>query len=113
MRKLIYMAFPMDPTCAEIASCLVDRDPYDLATIVDRNIRRAIRWLAWLRVSFADMTFIAPWIPVVQSLCKADRQAYCSAVSVDVRAVVDRCAGMVLVGGSIHAYPVDTTAARC
>lgn len=68
---------------------------------VDGNIKRALRWLSWLRRTFPKVTFIAPWIAAVMSGENDDDPAQREAGLVDAVAVVDACDGVVLVGGRI------------
>jgi hypothetical protein len=97
-RPLIYMAHPVAPTAEEIA----DRDhPTPVDAAINRNLASALRWLAWLRASFSETTFIAPWISVIQSLGGDDSPALREAGLVDDCTVVERCDGIVLVGGRI------------
>lgn len=83
MRRLIYMAHPVAPT--------------EMITTAG-NIRNALVWLSWLRRSFPETTFIAPWISVIQSLGNSDLPADREAGLVDDCTVVERCDGIVLVG---------------
>lgn len=116
-RQVIYMAHPVAPTEGEISEIPYDtvecgrgeyeadiRHPIPEATRVKAalraNLERALRWLAWLRASFPETTFIAPWISV-QSLNGDDSPALREAGLVDACAVIERCDGIALVGGRI------------
>lgn len=118
LRKVIYMAHPVNPTEAEILTqpfetIEVGRGEYDfdirhLVPHADRvklairaNIDRALSWLSWLRRSFPGTTFIAPWIAAIQSGEDDADPAQREAGLVDCCAVVERCDGIVLVGGRI------------
>lgn len=84
MRAVLYMAHPLS---GEAAPSI--------------NIKRALRWLSWLRSSFPRTTFIAPWIASVMSVGGDGTVAEREAGLVDDCAVVERCDGVVLVGGRI------------
>lgn len=68
---------------------------------VDGNIKRALRWLSWLRRSFPDVTFVAPWIAGVLSGEDDSDPVQREAGLVDADAVIQRLDGVVLVGGRI------------
>lgn len=118
LRKVIYMAHPVDPTEAEILAqpfetIEVGRGEYDcdirhpiphadrVKLAVRANIDRALSWLSWLRRSFPETTFIAPRIAAIQSGEDNGDPAQREAGLVDDCAVVERCDGIVLVGGRI------------
>lgn len=82
IRSVLYMAHP-------------------LGGDVDGNIKRALRWLAWLRKSFPDATFVAPWIAGVLSGEDDADPAQREAGLVDCCATVAHLDGVVLVGGRI------------
>ena len=82
MRPVVYMCHPV-------------------AGDVDGNIKRAMRWLVWLRRSFPDTTFIAPWISDIMSGQDDSDPKQREAGLVDCCATVKLCAGIVLVGGRI------------
>ena len=85
-REVVYMCHPLGaPTEAGISA----------------NLARALRWLNWLRKSFPETTFVAPWIATVYSLGGDDSSELREAGLVDDCAVVELCAGVVLVGGRI------------
>lgn len=65
------------------------------------NLERAMRWLSWLRRSFPETTFIAPWIAAIYSGENDSDPAQREAGLVDDCAVVERLDGMVLCGGRI------------
>jgi hypothetical protein len=65
------------------------------------NVGRALQWLAWLRKSFPETTFIAPWIASILSGEQDSDPKQREAGLVDDCAVVERCDGMVLCGGRI------------
>lgn len=109
MRQVLYVAHPVAPTEGEIAAVpkynkgghgMANRDEL-LRRAVEANIQRALRWLAWLRKSFPETTFIAPWIATIQSLGGDGTPEEREAGLVDDCAVVERCDGIVLVGGRI------------
>lgn len=68
---------------------------------VDGNIKRALRWLAWLRRSFPETTFVAPWIAGVMSVGGDGTEADREAGLVDDCATVALLDGIVLAGGRI------------
>ena len=86
MRSVLYMAHPVAP--------YGDR-------LVGDNVARAMRWLRWLRRSFPETTFIAPWIAAL--MCGEDdaNPAQREAGLVDADAVIELVDGVVLVGGRI------------
>lgn len=104
-RQILYVAHPLAPTEDEIASRLpgsndvARRDATKWA--LQDNLQRALRWLAWLRKSFPETTFIAPWIAAVMSGEDDADPAAREAGLVDDCAVVERCDGIVLCGGRI------------
>lgn len=85
-RKLFYMAHPLGAP--------------DHAGL-EANLNRACRWLAWLRKTYPSVTFIAPWIAAVISGEDDSDPAQREAGLVDADAIVERCDGIVLVGGRI------------
>lgn len=105
-RTVLYVAHPLAPTDAEIAQQpssiainLIDGSPDTRA--LKANLDRALRWLAWLRKSFPETTFIAPWIATVMSLDGDDSPGLREAGLFDDCAVVERCDGIVLCGARI------------
>lgn len=116
-RQLLYVAHPVSPTDAE----LLDRMPHE-ATLVGlerwsanypgdvrrhtesqakSNIARAMRWLDWLRRSFVETTFIAPWITSILAGADDSDPVQREAGMLDCLATVERCDGIVLVGDRI------------
>ena len=95
-RKVLYVAHPLEPTAEEIAG--FHGDPALAASRALRaNIDRGMAWFAWLRSSFPETTFVAPWIADVVSGAME---------KIEVRfandcAVIERCDGIVLCGGRI------------
>lgn len=105
-RRLIYMAHPLAPSSEELDGAKDQRCDFpsrDTAMLVAlrANINRALRWLAWLREHFPEVTFIAPWIAMVQSLDGSVGAAEREAGLRDDCTVVERCDGIVLCGGRI------------
>lgn len=85
-RAVFYMAHPVGgPT------------PEDVA----RNVANAHTWLRWLRLSFPETTFIAPWLASIASGDDDFDPAQREAAMVDAEAVVSRCTGLVHVGGRV------------
>jgi hypothetical protein len=104
MRPVIYMMHPLAPTAEEIEFAMERHgkpcsQEYAVRLALQRNIERALRWLAWLRRTFPSATFIAPWIATVQSLDGDDSPELREAGLVDDCEVVARCDGAVAVGG--------------
>lgn len=66
---------------------------------VRANLERAMRWLAWLRRTFPETTFVAPWIASVLAGDDDADPAQREAGLVDADAVIPRLDGVVLVGG--------------
>lgn len=117
-RAVLYVAAPLRPTEEEINAIPSftmgrGRGEYepDMKVFVARearvhpalraNIDRALRWLAWLRKSFPETTFIAPWIASVLAGADDTDPAQREAGMADACAVVERCDGIVLCGGRI------------
>lgn len=119
-RQVLYVAHPVAPTNGDMASVPYKRvepsrneyendvhipipDSERVALAVRANLERAMRWLAWLRKSFPETTFIAPWIADIQAAGDdADPDpSQREAGLVDCCAVVERCDGIVLCGGRI------------
>lgn len=119
-RQVLYVAAPLAPSEEEIAATPshtgwsedeVGRNLENLesggrpipekrrAEIALRaNLDRALRWLSWLRRSFPETTFIAPWIATILSGVDDSDPAAREAGLVDDCAVVERCDGIVLCG---------------
>lgn len=97
MRLVLYMAAPLRPNAEELSAHEHAPDPG--ATAYQANIKRAMRWLAWLRRSFPGTTFIAPWIASVLAGADEHDPTQRAAGLIDDCAVVARCDGIVLVGG--------------
>jgi hypothetical protein len=101
-RPVLYFAHPLRPTEVEIAACRADAlDPEPVATALRANLARAQRWFCWLRRSFPETTFIAPWISAVLSGEDDSDPVQREAGLVDACAVIERCDGMVLCGGRV------------
>lgn len=68
---------------------------------VDGNIKRALRWLAYLRRSDHGRAYIAPWIAGL--MCGEDDSdpAQRERALLDCEASAAKCDGIVLVGGRI------------
>jgi len=100
-RAVLYVAHCLRPSEEDIAAHRRNVDESPEADALDANIHRAMRWLAWLRRSFPETTFIAPWIANI--LAYGD-DAYIAAFErggADACAVIERCDGIVLCGGRI------------
>lgn len=108
-RQVLYVAAPLRPTEDEIAAAPKynegGRSPAPRSLLVERalraNLDRAMRWLAWIRRSFPETTFIAPWIFIVLSGDDDGDPAVRERAMQDNCAVIERCDGIVLVGGRI------------
>lgn len=104
-RQVLYVAAPLAPSEEEI---VIAAEGGPVATREDAircatsaNVGRAMRWLSWLRRSFPETTFIAPWIAAVLSGEDDADPAQREAGLVDDCAVVERCDGIVLCGPRI------------
>lgn len=116
-RLLLYVAHPLSPTPEEIESERKSEDmiggPAHGAEAVaayeseisrrsiGSNLKRAMRWLHWLRMSFQETTFIAPWIASVLAGADDHDPAQRSAGIIDNLKVIERCDGIVLCGPRI------------
>lgn len=106
-RQVLYVAAPLRPTEEEIeahrhAGWMGPLTTDEMCKLALRaNIDRAMRWLAWLRRSFPETTFIAPWIASVLARADDADASQREAGFVDDCAVVERCDGIVLCGGRI------------
>lgn len=100
MRQVLYMAHPVAPTAEEISQ-MGDREAMDSGMIVRANLKRAMQWLSWLRKSFPETTFIAPWISDIMAGGGDSNPKQREAGLIDCCSVVERCDGIVLVGGRI------------
>ncbi len=68
---------------------------------IDANIASGMRWLSWLRRSFPECTFVAPWIAAVLSGEDDADPAQREAGLVDARAVIPLLDGVVLCGDRV------------
>lgn len=117
-RQVLYVAAPLRPTEAEIEAIQsftvspgsgeyeVDAKiwkPHEtrVREALRANLDRAMRWLAWLRRSFPETTFIAPWIADVLSGAAVENAELLEARFANDCAVIERCDGIVLCGGRI------------
>ena len=109
-RQVLYVAHCLAPREEDIHSHPAWREhpaPEDCTreeislSVLHANIQRALRWLSWLRRSFPETTFIAPWIAAVLSGEDDRDPAQREAGLVDDCAVVERCDGIVLCGPRI------------
>jgi hypothetical protein len=109
IRQVLYVAAPLRPTEEEIAAVKAihgqtadhPTSQLRLRQALEANLDRAMRWLAWLRRSFPETTFIAPWIASVLAGADDADDAQRAAGMADACAVVERCDGIVLCGGRI------------
>lgn len=117
-RAVLYMAHPVRPTTAEIAATPSHTgwdtrsdlrssmeaggrpisDVQRIRNATRTNVEQALRWLRWLRLSFPETTFIAPWISSLLSGDDDADPAQREAGLVDARAVIGLCDGIVLTG---------------
>lgn len=114
-RQVLYVAAPLRPTEGEIAAQpthrvevrrgeyepdlhLPFRDVERVALAIRANLDRAMAWLSWLRRSFPETTFIAPWIASVLAGADDTDPAQREAGFTDDCAVIERCDGIVLCG---------------
>lgn len=108
-RPVLYVSHPVEPTEDETreAASVVPCDATDgerrhaLRRPVRANLDSAMRWLSWLRKSFPETTFIAPWIAnIMAGEDDLDPKQH-EAGLLDACAVIERCDGIVLVGRRI------------
>jgi hypothetical protein len=108
------MAHPIAPTAEEIeeargrysivfgATLLPEPIPEKLAhSALKANLRSAGQWLTWLRRSFPETTFIAPYLASIAAGDDDSDPAQREAGLVDCCAVIERCDGIVMAGGRI------------
>lgn len=117
-RSLLYVASPLRPNDAEVDAIAPftispGRGEYELDAKIWKphetrvrealraNLDRAMRWLSWLRRSFTETTFIAPWIVDILSGADDSDPAQREAGMQDNFAVIERCDGIVLCGPRI------------
>lgn len=114
MRAVLYVAHCLRPTEAEIMANMpteaanvglaewTERYPGDVKRHTEAALRRnldcAMAWLSWLRCSFLETTFIAPWIAALLSGADDTDRAQREAGIADACAVIERCDGIVLCG---------------
>ncbi len=110
-RPVWYMAHPLRPTEAEMAVFQVGADRFRLA--LDQNLRRAQRWLTWLRRTFPSVTFVAPWIASVLAGDDDADPAQREAGIADALALIPLLSGVVHVGGRVSSgMTSEASAAR-
>ncbi len=68
---------------------------------VDGNIKRALRWLRYLRHSDNANTYIVPWVAGIMSGEDDNDPAAREAGLVDCETAAAKCDGIVLVGGRL------------
>ena len=113
--RVVYLACPVAATPETIRREIADSDGwYDpdaeqaevaaAFAVVGANLRRAGRWLWWLRCHTA-WSVCAPWIPAVQASIDhgADEATERARGLADDRAVLERCDAIVLCGGRVSA----------
>lgn len=108
-RRVLCVVHPVAPTAEEVAavkqmhgqSPLAPTSELRYRQAMESNIQSALRWLAWLRKSFPEITFIAPWIADILAGADDSDPAARERGLVDCCAVVERCDGIVLVGGRV------------
>lgn len=103
---IIYVAHPLRPLDHDVAirTGIPDRImswAEALRVETRANLDRALRWMAWLRRAFPRVTFIAPWIEHALSGDDDTDPAQREKGLHDDCAVVERCDGLVLVGGRV------------
>lgn len=109
MRRVLYVAHPVAPTDDEIAQAyaravLVGNMPTHAMLVrsaCHANVARAGRWLQWLRKSFPETTFIAPWMIGILLGDDDSDPAQREAGLIDCCATIERCDGIVLCGPRI------------
>jgi hypothetical protein len=102
VRKVLYVAHPVRPTETEFASAEQSISSLPTMTVaINRNIKKAMAWLSWLRCSFPETTFIAPWIASTMAGADDSDPQQREAGMADNFAVIERCDGIVLCGPRI------------
>lgn len=105
IRPVLFMAHPLAPTEEQIADVLRRGWTGDhieaVRAALRGNIERAMRWLAWLRRTFPETSFVAPWIAAVLAGADDTDPAQREAGLVDALAVIPRLDGLVLAGNRI------------
>lgn len=100
-RKVLYVAHCLRPTPAEVELERHGQHPEPIAFLINANIQRAMERLSWLRRSFQETTFIAPWIVDILSGADDSDPAQREAGMQGNFAVIERCDGVVLCGPRI------------
>lgn len=104
-RLVLYVAHPLAPTEEMVRAGTLKADGSDRAAAVRTglrlNLERAMRWLAWLRRTFPETTFIAPWIASILAGEDDSDPAQREAGLVDAVAVIRLVHGVVFCGGRI------------
>lgn len=112
-RLVLYVGHPVAPTASQLVGFNIKvygsgdspASKEDRSAIVrlaiEENLAGAMKWLSWLRRSFPETAFIAPWIADIQSGADDSDPAARERGLVDCCAVVERCDGIVLVGPRI------------
>lgn len=62
IRRVLYVAHPLRPTEDEIAATGHVACEYAVEVATKYNAGQALAWRNWLRDTFPDITFVAPWI---------------------------------------------------
>lgn len=68
---------------------------------VDGNIKRALRWLKWLRHRDHDSTYVAPWVAGLLSGEDDNDPTARERGLIDCEATAAICHGIILVGGRV------------
>lgn len=68
---------------------------------VDANVRNTLRWLSWLMATEPGVAFVAPWIPCLLAGADDSDPKQRERGMLDNLALVERCDGIVLVGGRV------------
>ncbi len=109
-RRLLYVAHPVAHTDEEVRGARSYQSggrvrylhPHEISPIiVEKNVKSAGRWLQWLRKSFPETTFIAPWIADILTGGDDSDPAQRERGLADCCATVERCDGIVLCGPRI------------
>ena len=102
-RDVLYVAHPVAPTESQMKELPLSESSLREAQrqAAHHNLARGQCWLQWLRRSFPETTFIAPWISTILSGGDETDPKQREAGLIDDCAVVERCDGIVLCGGRI------------
>jgi hypothetical protein len=112
-RRVLYVSHRVMPSASEIDKpptgdgwrLWIKESSWTACSEADRirlmikwNLDSGIRWLAWFRGSFPEVTWIAPWISAIESLGRDAGPELIDRALADDLDVVERCDGIALCG---------------